>query len=130
VDGLSKPVLLLLYVAETMKGFRTDFPSNQYFSPEARPTEQDFPSDGFSDHDFFADLLQQRMASVFTELNRTSASGPPQWAPPLKEPECAFCHSKTSDLKRCLGCKKVFYCGKKCQTQDWKKHKSNCQAYT
>ena len=113
-----------------MKGFRTDFPSNQYFSPEARPTEQEFRSDGFSDYEFLAGLLRQQMASFFTEQNRTSASGPPQWAPPLEEPECTFCHSKTADLKRCLGCKKVFYCGKECQAQDWKNHKSDCQTST
>ena len=113
-----------------MTGLRKDFRSNQVFPPDTGSTEQDFPSDGFSDHEFFADLLQQQMASFFTELNRTSASGPPQWAPPLKEPECAFCHSKAADLKRCLGCKKVLYCGKECQAQDWKNHKPNCQTNT
>ena len=29
---------------------------------------------------------------------------PPQCAPPLRDPECAFCHSKTGTLKRCLSC--------------------------
>ena len=41
--------------------------------------------------------------------------------------ECAFCHSKSGTLKRCLGCKKVFYCGKACQKEHWKKHKTECR---
>jgi len=52
---------------------------------------------------------------------------PPQYAPPLRDPECAFCHSKTGTLKRCLGCKEVSYCNTKCQKRHWKKHKPDCQ---
>ncbi|XP_020612511.1 uncharacterized protein LOC110050878 [Orbicella faveolata] len=52
---------------------------------------------------------------------------PPQCTPPLGDPECAFCHSKTGTLKRCLGCKEVSYCNTKCQKRHWKKHKPDCQ---
>ena len=41
--------------------------------------------------------------------------------------ECAFCHSKSGTLKRYLGCKKVLYCGKTCQKEHWKKHKTECR---
>ena len=41
--------------------------------------------------------------------------------------ECAFCHSKSGTLKRCLGCKNVLYCGKTCQKEHWKKHKTECR---
>ncbi|XP_027036472.1 uncharacterized protein LOC113665018 [Pocillopora damicornis] len=41
--------------------------------------------------------------------------------------ECAFYHSKSGNLKRCLGCKNVLYCGKTCQKEHWKKHKTECR---
>ena len=41
--------------------------------------------------------------------------------------ECAFYHSKSGTLKRCLGCKNVLYCGKTCQKEHWKKHKTECR---
>ena len=41
--------------------------------------------------------------------------------------DCAFCHSKSGTLKRCLGCKNVLYCGKTCQKEHWKKHKTECR---
>ena len=48
--------------------------------------------------------------------------------------ECQSCQgcgepeSQPGDFKRCGGCKSVFYCGKKCQVQDWKAgHKQKCQ---
>ena len=112
--------LLYSYVTETMKGLKKDFPFNQN-----RPTEPDNSPDDLSE--FLSGLLESEMGSFFTGLDRTSTFGPPQWAPPLREPECAFCHSKTSDLKRCLGCKKVFYCDKKCQKQHRWEHKPECQ---
>jgi hypothetical protein len=41
--------------------------------------------------------------------------------------KCFHCESREkSKLKRCFGCKCVFYCSKKCQKQDWKFHKSEC----
>eukprot|EP01112_Ceratiomyxa_fruticulosa_P017189 TRINITY_DN5306_c0_g1_i1.p1 TRINITY_DN5306_c0_g1~~TRINITY_DN5306_c0_g1_i1.p1 ORF type:complete len:441 (+),score=73.80 TRINITY_DN5306_c0_g1_i1:204-1526(+) len=42
------------------------------------------------------------------------------------EARCANCGVTTS-LSRCGRCKKVFYCGRDCQRNDWKNHKSNCQ---
>ena len=111
------------YITEAMKRFMKDFPSNPFCPPKT--TEQEFSPDSFSE--IFEDLLQQGMASFFTGQDPTSAFGPPKWAPPLREPECAFCHSKAGTLKRCMGCKKVFYCGKECQTQHWKEHRPDCQ---
>lgn len=91
----------------------------------ARPAEHEVsPDDPF---EFRTGLLQGGMDPFFTEPDQGSNFGFPRWAPPLEEPECAFCHSNTGDLKRCLGCKKVFYCGKQCQTQHWKEHKKRCQ---
>jgi hypothetical protein len=52
---------------------------------------------------------------------------PPQ-SSTLSEPECHFCHKKSGDLKRCLGCKKVSYCSKGCQKRHWKLgHKTLCR---
>lgn len=117
---------MFVYLTEALNGSLKDLPSSPFFSPNTNPTEQEFSPNSF--FDFFGDLFQQElMASFFSGLNRTTPFGPRQWAPPLREPECAFCHSKTEDLKRCFGCKKVFYCGKQCQKQHWKEHKPHCQ---
>jgi len=40
--------------------------------------------------------------------------------------ECVVC-GKTEDLKKCAKCLVVFYCSKEHQTQDWKRHKLECQ---
>ena len=44
---------------------------------------------------------------------------------------CQNCHqleNQPGDFKRCGGCKSVYYCGRKCQAQDWKAgHKQKCQ---
>lgn len=36
------------------------------------------------------------------------------------------CKTRGFNFKQCSRCKKVKYCSKKCQTMDWKSHKSNC----
>ena len=42
---------------------------------------------------------------------------------------CGQLESQPGDFRRCGGCKSVYYCGKKCQAQDWKAgHKQKCQA--
>lgn len=41
---------------------------------------------------------------------------------------CGQLESQPGDFKRCGGCKSVYYCGRKCQAQDWKaSHKQKCQ---
>lgn len=40
---------------------------------------------------------------------------------------CANCQHKTkTPMKQCQGCKKVHYCRRKCQADDWEKHKAQC----
>lgn len=45
-------------------------------------------------------------------------------------PYCANCKgvatTTSTPLKRCTGCKKVFYCGRDCQKLHWKYHKVSC----
>lgn len=42
---------------------------------------------------------------------------------------CGQLESQPGDFKRCGGCKSVYYCGRKCQAQDWKAgHKQKCQS--
>ncbi|RUP50060.1 hypothetical protein BC936DRAFT_140501 [Jimgerdemannia flammicorona] len=45
--------------------------------------------------------------------------------------KCAVCERSSPEdggnLKACAACLLVHYCSKKCQTADWKKHKSDCR---
>jgi hypothetical protein len=40
---------------------------------------------------------------------------------------CNACGETLRPLSSCAGCKKVRYCGKKCQKDDWKEHKEDCK---
>lgn len=41
---------------------------------------------------------------------------------------CGQAESELGEFKRCGGCKSVYYCGRKCQAQDWKAaHKQKCK---
>lgn len=102
-----------------------DFPFNRFFSPESSQSEEDFSSGSFVE--FLRDFLQHQMGPSDTGLDHESFFDPPRWAAPLREPECAFCHSNTESLKRCSGCKRAFYCSKTCQRNHWKEHKPECQ---
>ena len=44
--------------------------------------------------------------------------------PPKLKMKCAVC-SKDS-TSRCGSCKKIWYCSRECQSQNWKHHKLNC----
>ncbi len=68
--------------------------------------------------------LQRKMwayASKKSELERSKAKATGKYR------TCAVC-SKSNGLKRCTGCFLVWYCGSKCQKDDWKGHKANCKA--
>ncbi|XP_077968501.1 uncharacterized protein LOC120344470 [Styela clava] len=39
---------------------------------------------------------------------------------------CSFCGIKEKIMKRCVQCRIVFYCSRKCQIDDWKTHKLCC----
>jgi hypothetical protein len=39
---------------------------------------------------------------------------------------CAVCQDRLKPLMQCSICKKVKYCSKECQKEDWKKHKLVC----
>ena len=51
----------------------------------------------------------------------------------MKEPDyesrskCNVCGAKSDKTKKCSGCFKVWYCGSKCQKEDWSQHKGQCQ---
>ena len=68
-----------------------------------------------------------KMGPWFTGHDRASDCNPPQGTASVKVPKCAFCQIHKSDLKRCLGCEKVSYCGRICQKQHWKVHKPECR---
>ncbi|EUC47406.1 hypothetical protein COCMIDRAFT_90255 [Bipolaris oryzae ATCC 44560] len=46
----------------------------------------------------------------------------------LKQTLCLYCWDISSNLKRCIACKRVSYCCVKCQKQDWNRnHKRICK---
>ena len=45
----------------------------------------------------------------------------------MKDPECNVCEAMSGTTKKCTGCFKVWYCGAKCQREDWAQHKDQCQ---
>ncbi|EPS39897.1 hypothetical protein H072_6313 [Dactylellina haptotyla CBS 200.50] len=68
--------------------------------------------------------LKDMMSKIKNELN-ISGSQPLGGNPGT----CAVCKSRGDEdqkLMKCGRCKKVEYCSKACQTQDWKKHKIFC----
>lgn len=40
---------------------------------------------------------------------------------------CFVCNIIPNTPKRCSRCKNVIYCSEKCQTKDWKRHKTDCK---
>lgn len=95
--------------------------------PETSQSEEDIPLG--SDPEFLAGLLQHRTDPSDTRLEPESFFDPSRLAAPLREPECALCHSKTAALQRCSACKRVSYCSKTCQKTHWKEHRPECQKY-
>lgn len=41
-------------------------------------------------------------------------------------PRCAHCSKQIPAKTRCSACKKVYYCNRECQKEDWPKHKPTC----
>ena len=41
--------------------------------------------------------------------------------------KCSHCGNKQGKLKRCTGCRLVFYCNEQCQRSNWKCHKKTCK---
>ena len=94
---------------------------NQARQPEEHPTRDSFPA-------FLADFARQMAHFNTGPRDHTSGSDLSERGPPLKEAECAYCHSKEGTLKRCLGCKRIVYCSKTCQKNHWREHKPDCQS--
>jgi hypothetical protein len=42
--------------------------------------------------------------------------------------ECACCGSSSKRVKLCSKCRKVSYCSRQCQLQDYKQHKKDCRS--
>ena len=40
---------------------------------------------------------------------------------------CSACGKESNTLKKCDGCKCVWYCDKECQNKHWKEHKKECK---
>lgn len=68
-------------------------------------------------------LNPQAFGSFFQNIFKA----PPKTTEPLTL-SCANCKKQNTDLKRCGGCKKVFYCNAACQSNHWKtEHKQICK---
>ena len=40
--------------------------------------------------------------------------------------KCSVCRKKNKGIKKCNGCYSTWYCGQKCQREDWPKHRDQC----
>lgn len=45
----------------------------------------------------------------------------------LRSVKCRRCGIRRTNLKKCPGCKKVYYCNLICQFYDWIAHKETCE---
>lgn len=43
--------------------------------------------------------------------------------------QCWKCKKLTQGLKVCSKCKRIFYCSKDCQVEDWQSHKPQCKKF-
>ena len=41
--------------------------------------------------------------------------------------KCSVCRRKNKGIKKCNGCYSTWYCGQKCQREDWPNHRDQCQ---
>ena len=63
------------------------------------------------------------LCQAFVELQKKNSSKVELYTCPA----CGKKEAKAGEFKRCGGCKSVYYCGRKCQVQDWKAgHKHKC----
>lgn len=68
---------------------------------------------GMPHHDNF-DLFKKKMRSLYGTKVKENYT-------------CAWCTKALPHPLRCITCKRIFYCDKKCQKLDWKKHKRECK---
>lgn len=68
-------------------------------------------------------IIIMSMCQAFVELQKKDSSKVELHTCPA----CGKKEAKAGEFKRCSGCKSVYYCGRKCQIQDWKAgHKQKC----
>lgn len=46
---------------------------------------------------------------------------------PALDEKCGYCGKHCAETKKCTGCKRIQYCSKDCQTNDWPTHRSDCK---
>lgn len=68
-------------------------------------------------------IIIMSLCQAFVELQKKNSSKVELYTCPA----CGKKEAKAGEFKRCGGCKSVYYCGRKCQVQDWKAgHKHKC----
>lgn len=79
--------------------------------------------------------IRQELCTVHSATTEENAVAAAVWSDFLKNltgkaAVCGGCKQPPSSfskpMQRCGRCKTAFYCSKKCQKSDWKKHKNNC----
>ncbi|KAK7681331.1 hypothetical protein QCA50_015422 [Cerrena zonata] len=80
---------------------------------------------GSQDGNFRRDVVQARNTRVdaFGDISVDDTIS-------IATDSCGSCGKREVKLSRCSKCKKVAYCGRDCQTADWKSHKAACHAPT
>ena len=79
-------------------------------------------------HGMLVSLLIEAIATARAEIAAetvSSSAGGGQLVPFKKK--CARCGTSDRKLKKCAGCKHVYYCCLKCQKAAWPDHKGECR---
>lgn len=77
------------------------------------------------------DRFQQPLPESESLRSRTQPSSisPSSPRPESEETAANKCKSCGNDgMKKCGGCRQVYYCSRKCQLNDWKRHKRECKS--
>jgi len=78
----------------------------------------------FPTYTFSINTKLQRMFGESYKKNMKDEMKKPDYETRSK---CNVCEAKSGTTKKCTGCFKVWYCGAKCQSEDWPQHKDQCQ---
>ena len=71
------------------------------------------------------DYMQAQSAVPRSDVKKTQAEK--EKNEKMQKRTCSNCKKSGTGFPKCSGCKRVYYCSRKCQKADWKRHKKVCK---